>query len=211
MREIQFVKEIRGRTRFLNFDEEDRLLAAATEPTRTIILVGIYTGLRLNSEALTLKKTDIDLKRRQLTVEAAHAKNNRRKTVPIHPELVEPLRDQMERSKSEWVFVKKDGVTRLHNNKTAFMAACRRAKLTGVSPHVLRHTFASRLAMAGTDLRTIQELGGWRSIQMVERYAHLSDEHKRAAIDSLSRDNMVTVFPTSGKGQNPELLQVVEK
>ena len=49
----------------------------------------------------------------------------------------------MERSKGEWVFVKRDGVTRLLNNKTAFMAACRRAKLTGVSPHVLRHTFAA--------------------------------------------------------------------
>ena len=68
-----------------------------------------------------------------------------------------------------------------------------------------------RLAMAGTDLRTVQELGGWRSIQMVERYAHLSDEHKRASVESLSRENMVTVFPAGGKGQNPQSLQVVEK
>ncbi len=51
--------------------------------------------------------------------------------------------------------------------------------------------------MAGTDLRTIQELGGWRSIKMVERYAHLSDEHKRAAIEGLSREKMDTVFPTN--------------
>ncbi len=83
--------------------------------------------------------------------------------------------------------MKKDLVSRLRSNKTGFMAACGRAKLTGVTPHVLRYTFASRLAMAGTDLRTIQELGGWRSIKMVERYAHLSDEHKRAAIEGLSR------------------------
>ena len=164
----------------------DRLLAAATEPTRTIILVGIYTGLRVNSEALTLKKADIDLRRRQLTVQAAYAKNGVTKTVPIHRDLVEPLRGQMERSKSEWVFVKRDGVTRLRDNVRAFMAACERARLSGVTPHVLRHTFASWLAMAGTDLRTIQELGGWQSIQMVERYAHLSDDHKREAIDSLS-------------------------
>ena len=46
---------------------------------------------------------------------------------------------------------------------------------------------ASRLAMAGTDLRMIQELGGWRSIKMVERCAHLCDEHKRTAIEGLSR------------------------
>ena len=112
----------------------------------------------------------------------------------------------MERTKSEWVFVKKDEVTQLRSNKTGFMAACRRAKLSGVSPHVLRHTFASLLAMAGTDLRTIQELGGWRSIQMVERYAHLSDEHQKAAIESLSRETLVTVFPTNEKVQNVKSL-----
>ena len=117
----------------------------------------------------------------------------------------------MERSKSGWVFVKKDGVTRLRSNKTAFMAACRRAKLSGVTPHVLRHTFPSRLAMAGTDLRTIQELGGWRSIKMVERYAHPSVEHKRAAIEGLSRGKMDTVCPTSENAENLQSLQVVEK
>ena len=209
--EVQFVKETRGRTRFLTFDEEDRLLAAAPELTRTIILVGIYTGLRVNSEALTLKKVDIDLRRRQLTVRAAHAKNGVTKTVPIHPDLVEPLRTQMERSQGEWVFVKKDRVSRLRSNRSRFERACRRAKLTGVTPHVLRHTFASRLGMGGTDLRTIQELGGWRSIKMVERYAHLSDEHKRAAIESLSRGRMDTVFPTSQNADNSESLQVVGK
>jgi integrase len=41
-----------------------------------------------------------------------------------------------------------------------------------VTPHTLRHTFASRLAMAGVDLRTLQELGGWQTLAMVHRYAH---------------------------------------
>lgn len=60
---IQMVKETRGRLRWLDYDEEDRLLAAASEPARTIILVGIYAGLRVRSEALTLKKVDVDLRR----------------------------------------------------------------------------------------------------------------------------------------------------
>ncbi len=104
-----------------------------------------------------------------------------------------------------------DGLSRLRSKKTVFMAACRRAKLSAVTPLVWRHTFASRLAMAGTDLRTIQELGGWRSIKRVERHAHLSDEHKRAAIEGLSRGQMDTVFPTSENAENPQSLQVVEK
>ena len=46
---------------------------------------------------------------------------------------------------------------------------------------------------------------------MVERYAHLSDEHKRAAIEGLSRERMDTVFPTSENAENLKSLQVVEK
>ena len=71
-------------------------------------------SLGVNSEALALKKVDIDLKRWQLTVEADHAKNAETKTRPILPDLGEPLRAETECSKSEWVFVKKDGVSRLH-------------------------------------------------------------------------------------------------
>ena len=68
----------------------------------------------------------------------------------------------------------------------AFRAACREAGLVGVSPHVLRHTFASRLVMAGVDLRTVQELGGWKSLAMVERYSHLSRPHVAAAVERIA-------------------------
>lgn len=86
--------------------------------------------------------------------------------------------------------------------RTAFTTACRHAKLLDVSPHTLRHTFASRLAMAGVGLRTIQELGGWKDIKMVERYAHLSDTHKAEAIEKItasSSENFTTEFATQKK------------
>ena len=69
--------------------------------------------------------------------------------------------------------------------RTAFTTACRHAKLRGVSPHTLRHTFASRLTMAGVGIRTLQELGGWKEIKMVERYAHLSQRHKADAVEKV--------------------------
>ena len=47
-------------------------------------------------------------------------------------------------------------------------------------------TFASRLAMEGVDLRTIQELGGWKSLTMVGRYSHLSPGHRQTAIERLA-------------------------
>ena len=57
--------------------------------------------------------------------------------------------------------------------------------LDGVTWHALRHTFASRLVAAGVDLRTVQELGGWRTLSMVQRYAHLSLGHLAAAVEKI--------------------------
>jgi site-specific recombinase XerD len=59
------------------------------------------------------------------------------------------------------------------------------SRLDGVTWHTCRHTFASRLTMAGVDLRTVAELGGWRTLAMVQRYAHLSPTHLQAAVERL--------------------------
>jgi site-specific recombinase XerD len=59
------------------------------------------------------------------------------------------------------------------------------AHLEGVSWHGLRHTWASRLTMKGVDPRTLQTLGGWRSLVIVERYSHLSPDHLRRAVEKL--------------------------
>ena len=57
--------------------------------------------------------------------------------------------------------------------------------LEGYTWHGNRHTFASRLVMAGVDLRTVQELGGWRSLTMVQRYGHLEPAHLQQAVERL--------------------------
>jgi len=62
------------------------------------------------------------------------------------------------------------------------------AKFPGkVTLHTLRHTFASRLVMAGVDLLTVKALGGWNRLEMVERYSHLAPAHKRAAVERLAQ------------------------
>jgi integrase len=58
------------------------------------------------------------------------------------------------------------------------------SRLDGYTWHGNRHTFASRLVMAGVDLRTVQELGGWKTLGM-ERYAHLAPSHLQAAVERL--------------------------
>jgi len=60
------------------------------------------------------------------------------------------------------------------------------AKIRDFSWHCLRHTFASRLVMAGVDLRTVQELLGHKSIAMTVRYSHLSPAHTLAAVERLT-------------------------
>jgi site-specific recombinase XerD len=59
------------------------------------------------------------------------------------------------------------------------------AKVPNFTWHALRHTFISRLVMAGVDLRTAQELAGHKTISMTVRYAHLAPEHNQAAIEKL--------------------------
>lgn len=86
---------------------------------------------------------------------------------------------------AEHVFVNRRG-ERLRDIDAAFAAACRTSRLVGVTPHTTRHTFASRLVMAGVGLRTVQELGGWKTLAQVQRYAHLSEAHKAEAVERLA-------------------------
>jgi len=80
----------------------------------------------------------------------------------------------------------------------AFREACLRDGIGNFGPHILRHTFASRLVMAGVDLRTVQELLGHKTITMTLRYAHLSPDHKRAALEALE-----TRFPAPSPATFP--------
>ena len=74
----------------------------------------------------------------------------------------------------------------------AFEGLCKRVGLGTMGPHILRHTFASRLVMAGVDLRTVQELIGHKTITMTLRYSHLSPTHQREAVQRLTKEPTAT-------------------
>ena len=71
-----------------------------------------------------------------------------------------------------------------------------------------RHTFASRLVMAGVDLRTVQELMGHKTITMTVRYAHLAPAHQREAIERLAQKRTDTTTDT-GHTRQPQTVPVV--
>jgi site-specific recombinase XerD len=95
--------------------------------------------------------------------------------------------------RGEFVFAKRSGV-RLAFVRRSFNSACTRAGLIDVTPHTLRHTFAARLVENGVDLRTVQELGGWATLSLVQRYAHVSPSRKVEAVEGLVRNTFTTGF-----------------
>jgi len=81
----------------------------------------------------------------------------------------------------------------------SFENARAKAEITDATPHTLRHTFASGLAMNGVNSLTLQLLGRWEEPKMVQRYAHLSSEHLVEALEKIQPaakvgENFTTLF-----------------
>lgn len=203
---IPKVREAGGRLAYLGPDEENALGDALPERLRPVFIVALHTGLRWGEQA-GLRWRDVDVLTNTITV--ALSKNGRSRQVPMNATVLGALVDLASRrarpdDPDEQLFP-------LSHRQTAILlaraverarAALRDAgrdlsRLEGFTWHGLRHTFASRLAMAGVDLRTLQELGGWRTLAMVQRYAHLSPAHLQAAVERL----VVRADPEPGEGR----------
>ncbi len=103
--------------------------------------------------------------------------------VAIPRQVQEVLRRLKERSFSEYVFCNRSG-KRLGDIRNGFERALERAKIEEFHFHDLRHTAISYMVMKGVDLKTIAELVGHTTPQMIsERYGHLSPSHKRAVTE----------------------------
>ncbi len=85
----------------------------------------------------------------------------------------------------------------------AFATACRKARITDFRWDDLWHTYGSHLVMVGVDLPTVKELLGHKSIEMTLRYSHLSQDHKRQAVDRLAEK--------LGLGVPPDFTQAAEE
>lgn len=184
---VKRIEEPEGRLRFLAFAEEASLMKVAPAVLRDVIVLGVNTGVRVASELLTLTWTDVDFQRNQLTVQAAFAKAGETRSVPLNSRAREVLIRLKRHSHGVYVFAKPNGRPYRSMDKL-LTKACQDAGLdgTGISLHSLRHTFASRLVMSGADLRTIQILGGWRELSLVQRYSHLSPGHCQQAIERIA-------------------------
>jgi integrase len=185
---VKLLKVTNERTRFLSEEEEAAILAACSPPLRWIVEAGLLTGFRPR-ELASLRPEDVDLTRNLVTVAACYAKTGESRTIPMGERLRVVIQEALaQRGDAPTVFTTVKGKPwRPASFGMVFCGACVRAGITPCGPHTLRHTFASRLIMAGVDLRTVQELLGHKTISMTLRYAHLSPDHKRQAIATLEQ------------------------
>lgn len=175
------LKESTGKTRWITKEEAKRLILAASPHVADYITVGLYTGMR--------RKEMTDLTWKQVFLDAGHIMVRQSKTkrgevkyrmLPIH----EKVKQALDNCKARWpnsvlVF---DGI---QDFKTGFHGACQRALIADLTPHDMRHTFASWLVQAGTPLFEVQRLLGHSSINLTMRYAHLAPENLKSAVNRL--------------------------
>jgi integrase len=147
-----------------------------------------------------------------ITVRAGYVKNGEARSVPMNQLLTDILKSvKLANSRGDRLFCNRDG-TPYRSFRSAFERAVRKAGITNFTFHDLRHTFASRLVMAGVDLPTVKELLGHRDIRMTMRYTHLSSDHKQAAVGKLEQfaANVPAIFTTPSTRQLRDRSQVIE-
>jgi integrase len=123
------------------------------------------------------------------------SKNGEARHIPMNDRVVDILRSLPSRMKSPYVFPSETGESPLNANNfvnRVWNPARKKASFADLHWHDLRHTFASRLTMAGVDLRTVQELMGHKTITMTLRYAHLSPIHQKEAVQRLMQEPTAT-------------------
>lgn len=178
---VKLLKENNKRLRYLEKEEIERLLAVCDESLKPVVVVALNTGMRLG-EILGLKWQDVDFRRGIIYL--LRTKSGDKREIPMNELVRRALTGVRKHPSSEYIFCHKDGNPRKTVRKS-FSTAMKKSNIENFRFHDLRHTFASHLVMAGIDLNTVRELLGHADLTMTLRYAHLSQDHKKNAVDVL--------------------------
>ncbi|MGB9731456.1 MULTISPECIES: site-specific tyrosine recombinase/integron integrase [Calditerrivibrio] len=181
--------------KFLNFEEVEALINAPDKSTPigyrdNIILKTFYsTGMRV-SELVKCKTSDIDFKRGIVSVVG---KGSKQRFLPIYQSLQDELKQYLEIRHRYFIKEKDNGFLFLNKNSAPLTRVycwmmikkyCKKAGITkDISPHTLRHSFATHLLTNGADLRTIQLLLGHSDISTTEIYTHITDNKARSILE----------------------------
>jgi site-specific recombinase XerD len=179
VQQIPFGKRPKQLPTVLGSDEVSRLIACVpTLKHRTVLLTLYAAGLRL-SEATQLQVVDIDSSRMQLNIR--RGKGSKQRLVPLSPRLLTALREYWKQTRpTTFLFAGKTPDVPLANDtvqKACKLAATLARIPKHVTPHTLRHSYATGLLEAGVDLLTISRLLGHRSFLTTMVYLHVRQPH----------------------------------
>jgi site-specific recombinase XerD len=189
--DLPYPKDHRRLPTVLSPEEVTRLINAAGNLLHRALLMTLYgTGMR-RTEVSLLKVSDIDSQRMMIRVE--RGKGGAGRDIPLSPALLVTLREYWCWKKPRiYLFPsseRKRGKEQPISDHTVWYACAEAARHAGltkrVSPHCLRHSFATHLLEAGTDLRTIHILLGHGDLETTAKYLHLSQRHLRAVANPL--------------------------
>ncbi len=180
---IRMLKEPPPRVRFLSQGEADRLLLALPHHLQPVVQYALATGCR-RGEILRLEWSRVDLIRHVAWLDHGTTKNNDARGIPLNRDALIALEIAKSRN-SRWVFTYKGEP--MGSIGSAFKKALKRAEISDFRFHDLRHTWASWHVMSGTPLYDLMTLGGWRTMECVQRYAHLAPEYLAQAASRIER------------------------
>ena len=174
---IRLEKEPEGRVRWLEPDEQARLLAACAKSKNghleAIVTMALETGMRASEVMGLMWEESLDMSRGVIRLE--RTKSGRRREIPMRQAVYDLLAARPEPHAGRlWPD---------ESIRTAFENAVDVAKVGELTFHDLRHSFASWFVMRGGSLQALREILGHRDIKLTLRYAHLAPGHLRAEID----------------------------
>ena len=169
-----------ARDRWLTLEEEQALLANATNPAwlRPLLIVALHTGMR-RGEILNLRWKDVNPLRRLITIEKS--KNGGKRSIPMSQTLYSILKGM---SKVVDITNRVFPIA-VRSLRAAFDNALVKSDIKDFHFHDCRHSFATRLVQNGVDLYRVKELLGHKTINMTMRYAHHYPESLRSSVEVL--------------------------
>ncbi len=201
--DLPYPKKHRRLPTILSLEEVGQLIDAAGNLQQRAVLMILYgTGMR-RAEVSRLKVTDVDSRRMIIRVECGKGGHDR--DLPLSPALLETLREYWRWKKPRTYLFPSDnghrGKDQPISDKSVWYACTEAARHAGlkkrVTPHTLRHSWATHLLEAGTDLRTIQMLLGHGDLETTAKYLHLSQRHLHAVVNPLDQLHISSVQETS--------------
>lgn len=157
-------------------EEINAIIDNASDLFHRSLFCAIYeAGLR-SDEARRLTKADVNIEHGFLRI---HGKGDKTRLVPLSKRLSVLLSERLKEARGHYVW------DNIKSFKTAFAAAKRRGRITThITPHTLRHSFASHNLEAGTDLRSLQEMMGHNDISTTQIYTHTTFRYLKEQIDN---------------------------